>query len=137
MFEGVPNYPTASRHWEVVDKHRVSLYYTAPTAIRALMREGEEGTILYFVDSGTAEVQIKGSTVAQVQAGDVVGEIAVLASKLRTATVIGEKLPSPNAAVSASRACRDATRGGKMLPCMAGCIIKCSILFNNERGEVL
>jgi acetyl-CoA synthetase len=42
MFEGVPNYPTASRHWEVVDKHRVTLYYTAPTAIRALMREGDE-----------------------------------------------------------------------------------------------
>jgi acetyl-CoA synthetase len=42
MFEGVPNYPTASRHWEVVDKHGVTLYYTAPTAIRALMREGDE-----------------------------------------------------------------------------------------------
>ncbi len=41
MFEGVPNYPTASRHWEVVDKHKVNIYYTAPTAIRALMREGE------------------------------------------------------------------------------------------------
>ncbi len=42
MFEGVPNYPSASRFWEVVDKHRVNICYTAPTAIRALMREGEE-----------------------------------------------------------------------------------------------
>lgn len=42
MFEGVPTYPSASRHWEVCDKHQVNIYYTAPTAIRALMREGEE-----------------------------------------------------------------------------------------------
>ncbi len=40
MFEGVPNYPTASRFWDVVDKHKVNIFYTAPTAIRALMREG-------------------------------------------------------------------------------------------------
>jgi acetyl-CoA synthetase len=42
MFEGVPNYPDASRFWQVVDKHKVNILYTAPTAIRALMREGEE-----------------------------------------------------------------------------------------------
>ncbi len=42
MFEGVPNYPTASRFWEVCDKHQVNICYTAPTAIRALMREGDE-----------------------------------------------------------------------------------------------
>jgi acetyl-CoA synthetase len=42
MFEGVPNYPDPSRFWEVVDKHKVSIFYTAPTAIRALMREGED-----------------------------------------------------------------------------------------------
>jgi len=41
MFEGVPNYPDSSRFWQVVDKHKVTLFYTAPTAIRALMREGE------------------------------------------------------------------------------------------------
>jgi acetyl-CoA synthetase len=41
MFEGVPNYPSPSRFWEVIDKHQVSIFYTAPTAIRALMREGE------------------------------------------------------------------------------------------------
>jgi len=41
MFEGVPNYPDASRFWQVVDKHEVDIFYTAPTAIRALMREGE------------------------------------------------------------------------------------------------
>jgi acetyl-CoA synthetase len=41
MFEGVPNYPTVSRFWEVIDKHQVNIFYTAPTAIRALMREGE------------------------------------------------------------------------------------------------
>jgi len=42
MFEGVPNYPDASRLWQVCDKHEVNICYTAPTAIRALMREGEE-----------------------------------------------------------------------------------------------
>jgi acetyl-CoA synthetase len=42
IFEGVPNYPDPSRFWQVVDKHSVRIFYTAPTAIRALMREGEE-----------------------------------------------------------------------------------------------
>ena len=41
MFEGVPTYPDASRFWQICDKHKVSLFYTAPTAIRALMREGD------------------------------------------------------------------------------------------------
>lgn len=41
MFEGVPNYPTGSRFWEVIDKHQVNIFYTAPTAIRALMGAGE------------------------------------------------------------------------------------------------
>ena len=41
MFEGVPNYPDFSRFWDVVERHRVDIFYTAPTAIRALMREGE------------------------------------------------------------------------------------------------
>ncbi len=42
MFEGIPNYPTDSRFWDVVDKHKVSIFYTAPTAIRALMSKGVE-----------------------------------------------------------------------------------------------
>ena len=42
MFEGVPNYPTTSRFWEVCDKHKVNIFYTAPTAIRALMQAGDE-----------------------------------------------------------------------------------------------
>jgi len=42
MFEGVPNYPTPSRFWEVVDKHKVNIFYTAPTAIRALRGAGDE-----------------------------------------------------------------------------------------------
>jgi acetyl-CoA synthetase len=41
MFEGVPNYPNASRFWEVIDKHQVNIFYTAPTAIRALMQQGD------------------------------------------------------------------------------------------------
>ena len=41
MFEGVPNYPSNSRFWEVCDKHSVNIFYTAPTAIRALMKEGD------------------------------------------------------------------------------------------------
>ena len=42
MFEGVPNYPDFSRFWQIIDKHKVNIFYTAPTAIRALMREGDE-----------------------------------------------------------------------------------------------
>ena len=42
MFEGVPNYPDFSRFWDVVDKHKISLFYTAPTALRALMKEGNQ-----------------------------------------------------------------------------------------------
>ncbi len=42
VFEGVPNYPDWSRFWNVVDKHKVNIFYTAPTAIRALLREGDE-----------------------------------------------------------------------------------------------
>jgi acetyl-CoA synthetase len=41
MFEGIPSYPDAGRFWDIVDKHRVNIFYTAPTAIRALMKEGE------------------------------------------------------------------------------------------------
>ena len=42
VFEGVPSYPDASRFWQIVDKHQVNIFYTAPTAIRALMREGDD-----------------------------------------------------------------------------------------------
>ena len=42
IFDGVPNYPNVSRFWQVIDKHQVNIFYTAPTAIRALMRDGEE-----------------------------------------------------------------------------------------------
>ncbi|MDG0817761.1 acetate--CoA ligase [Bdellovibrio svalbardensis] len=42
FFEGVPNYPTPARFWEIVDKHQVSIFYTSPTAIRSLMREGDD-----------------------------------------------------------------------------------------------
>ncbi|OOV94203.1 acetate--CoA ligase [Pseudomonas sp. MF4836] len=42
IFEGVPSYPSSSRFWEVIDKHQVNIFYTAPTALRALMREGPE-----------------------------------------------------------------------------------------------
>lgn len=41
MFEGVPNYPSTSRFWEVIDKHQVNIFYTAPTALRALMQQGD------------------------------------------------------------------------------------------------
>jgi len=42
MFEGVPNFPDFSRFWQIVDKHKVNIFYTAPTALRALMKEGDE-----------------------------------------------------------------------------------------------
>lgn len=42
FFEGVPNYPTPSRFWEIVDKHKITIFYTSPTAIRSLMREGDD-----------------------------------------------------------------------------------------------
>jgi acetyl-CoA synthetase len=42
LFEGVPNYPDFSRFWQVCDKHQVNIFYTAPTAIRAFMKEGDD-----------------------------------------------------------------------------------------------
>jgi acetyl-CoA synthetase len=51
MFEGVPNYPDPGRFWQVVEKHQVNIFYTAPTAIRALMREGEQWPKKYKLDS--------------------------------------------------------------------------------------
>jgi len=51
MFEGVPNYPTVSRFWEVCDKHKVNSFYTAPTAIRSLMREGDDPVKKCSLDS--------------------------------------------------------------------------------------
>src|SRR3974390_69378 len=51
MFEGVPNYPDPGRFWDVCDKHQASIFYTAPTAIRALMREGEQWVSQHRRDS--------------------------------------------------------------------------------------
>jgi acetyl-CoA synthetase len=51
MFEGVPTYPNAGRCWHIVDKFKVTVFYTAPTAIRALMREGDEWPAKYTMDS--------------------------------------------------------------------------------------
>ncbi|MDI1471487.1 MAG: acetate--CoA ligase [Thermodesulfovibrio sp.] len=51
MFEGVPTYPNPGRFWEIVEKHRVNIFYTAPTAIRALMREGEKWPYKYDLSS--------------------------------------------------------------------------------------
>ncbi|WP_018700105.1 acetate--CoA ligase [Amorphus coralli] len=57
MFEGVPTYPDASRHWQVIDKHDVAIYYTAPTAIRALMGAGDE----FVTKTSRASLRILGS----------------------------------------------------------------------------
>src|SRR5688500_2220742 len=51
IFEGVPNYPDASRFWQVIEKHKVNLFYTAPTAIRALMVSGHEIPDKYSMSS--------------------------------------------------------------------------------------
>jgi acetyl-CoA synthetase len=57
MFEGIPNYPDPSRFWQVCDKHNVSIFYTAPTAIRALMREGDS----YVKKAGRKSLRLLGS----------------------------------------------------------------------------
>ena len=57
MFEGVPNYPTPARFWEVVDKHKVEIFYTAPTALRALMREGDD----YVTRNNLSSLRLLGS----------------------------------------------------------------------------
>src|SRR3989344_6076996 len=57
MFEGVPNYPDHDRFWQVVDKHRVNILYTAPTAIRALMREGDD----YVTRHDLSSIRLLGS----------------------------------------------------------------------------
>ncbi len=51
MFEGIPTYPDAGRFWEVIDKHKVNIFYTAPTAIRSLMAMGDEWPAKYKLDS--------------------------------------------------------------------------------------
>ena len=51
MFEGVPNYPDSGRFWQVCDKHQVNIFFTAPTALRALMREGDDYVTQYKRDS--------------------------------------------------------------------------------------
>lgn len=51
MFEGIPNYPNPGKFWELVEKHKVNIFYTAPTAIRALMREGNEWTKKHDISS--------------------------------------------------------------------------------------
>jgi acetyl-CoA synthetase len=57
MFEGVPNYPTHSRFWEIVDRHQVNIFYGAPTALRALMREGDE----WVKNTSRASLRLLGS----------------------------------------------------------------------------
>ena len=51
MFEGVPNYPDYGRFWEIVEKHKVNIFYTAPTALRALMKEGDDWPRRYNLES--------------------------------------------------------------------------------------
>ena len=51
MFEGVPNYPDFGRFWDIVDKHKVTLFYTAPTALRALMKEGDNWVVSHDLSS--------------------------------------------------------------------------------------
>ena len=51
MFEGVPNYPDYGRFWEVVDKHQINIFYTAPTALRALMKEGDSWVVKHDLSS--------------------------------------------------------------------------------------
>ncbi len=57
MFEGVPTYPDASRFWQAIDKHNVNIFYTAPTAIRALMKEGDK----YLENSSRDSLRILGT----------------------------------------------------------------------------
>ncbi|MEQ1498168.1 MAG: acetate--CoA ligase [Novosphingobium sp.] len=57
MFEGVPNYPTHSRFWEIVDRHKVEIFYGAPTALRALMREGD----VWVKQTSRASLRLLGS----------------------------------------------------------------------------
>ncbi|QIB50849.1 acetate--CoA ligase [Pseudomonas sp. OIL-1] len=57
MYEGVPTYPDASRCWEIIDKHQVNIFYTAPTAIRALMSKGDE----YVTKTSRASLRLLGS----------------------------------------------------------------------------
>ena len=57
MFEGVPNYPDFGRFWDVVDKHKVNIFYTAPTALRALMREGND----YVINRDRSSIKILGT----------------------------------------------------------------------------
>lgn len=51
MFEGIPTYPDAGRFWQIIEKHKVNIFYTAPTALRALKRQGDEFVTKYNLNS--------------------------------------------------------------------------------------
>jgi acetyl-CoA synthetase len=90
MFEGVPNYPSPSRFWDVVDKHKVNIFYTAPTAIRALMGAGD---------------------------GHVKADLAQIAATLgRSASRSTRKPGSGITMSSARRSARSSTPGGRPRP---------------------
>lgn len=57
MFEGVPNFPTPARYWEIIDKYKINIFYTAPTAIRALRREGDQ----WLKDSDLSSLRVLGT----------------------------------------------------------------------------
>ncbi len=57
MFEGIPTYPDASRFWQIIDKHQVNIFYTAPTAVRSLMKEGDE----YVKNTSRQSLKVIGS----------------------------------------------------------------------------
>ena len=68
IYEGLPNYPDASRLWQICDKHKVNTFYTAPTALRSIMREGDDLVKKTKRDSSSASGDEPGSSVHQARA---------------------------------------------------------------------
>ena len=99
MFEGVPNYPDASRFWQVVDKHKVNIFYTAPTAIRALMGVGDD----FVKRTSRKSLEIA----RQRRRADQSRSLGVVLSRRRRRRAARSSIPGgrPRPAASSSRRC--------------------------------
>tara|TARA_B100001094_G_C18184920_1_gene803160 strand:+ start:920 stop:2830 length:1911 start_codon:yes stop_codon:yes gene_type:complete len=128
MFEGVPNYPDFSRFWKVIEKHNVNIFYTAPTALRALMKEGDE----YVNNSNRSSLKILGTVGETIKQAEwewyynIVGEGRCPIVDTWWQTETGGILISPIPAITKLKA------GSATLPLFG---IKPIIL--NEKGEEL
>ncbi len=117
MFEGVPNYPTVSRFWEVIDKHKVNIFYTAPTAIRALMRDGDAPVKA----TSRASLRLLGSVGEPINPEAGCGITASSAMAAAPSSIPGGRPKPAGALISPTPGATDLKPGSATKPCPASC----------------